>query len=274
MKKIYFMGGLPRSGSTLLTCLLNQNPEVYSSHASELLNSMNKYRYMIAEYEAFRLGLMKENYLSIFKNMPHSFYENEKKPIIIDKNRAWGAPFSLDIANDFTDNIKIIYVYRPILEVLASFIQLARKNPQTNFIDVEILRDDFLTQYYRPIDDVRCDWLMRPNGNIDTPLLPLGMALKEEYKHMFHIVHYDDIVSKTQETLSGIYNFLGIDDYTHNLKKLQPYSNPEDANVLGVPDLHKVRSNIKKESLPPEKVLSSYVIEKYKNVTTSMGMKE
>jgi sulfotransferase len=274
MKKIYFMGGLPRSGSTLLTCLLNQNPEVYSSHASELLNSMNKYRYMIAEYEAFRLGLMKENYLSVFKNMPQSFYKNETKPIIIDKNRAWGAPFSLDIANDFTDNIKIIYVYRPILEVLASFVQLARKNPQTNYIDVGILNEDFVTQYYRPIDDVRCDWLMQPNGHIDSALLSLGMGLKEEYKHMFHIVHYDDIVSKTQETLSGIYNFLGIDDYTHNLKKLQPYSNPEDANILGVPELHKVRSKIKKESLPPEEVLSSYVIEKYKNVTTSMGMKE
>jgi len=274
MKKIYFMGGLPRSGSTLLTCLLNQNPEVFASHATEVLTSMNKYRQMVADFEPVQLGLMKENYFSVYKNIPQSFYKNKTKSIIIDKNRAWGAPFSLDIAKEFTDDIKIIYVYRPILEVLTSFIELTRKNPKTNYIDLSILREDFLTQYYRPIDDVRCDWLMRPNGNIDTSLLSLGMGLKEEYKHMFHIVHYGDIVSRTQETLSGIYNFLEIDDYIHDLEKLEPYSNPEDANVLGVPELHSVRSKIKKESLPPEKVLSNYVIEKYKNVTTSMGMKE
>jgi sulfotransferase len=266
------MGGLPRSGSTLLTCLLNQNPEVFASHATEVLTSMYKYRQMVADFEPVQLGLMKENYFSVYKNIPHSFYKNETKPIIIDKNRAWGAPFSLDIANDFTNDIKIIYVYRPILEVLTSFIQLVRKNPQTNYIDLSISREDFLTQYYRPIDDVRCDWLMRPNGVIDTALLSLGMGLKEEYKHMFHIVHYDELVSRPQEILSGIYNFLGINDYIHNLKKLEPYSNLEDANVLGLPQLHEVRKKIKKQSFPPEEVLSSYVIEKYKNITKSMGM--
>jgi sulfotransferase len=274
MKKIYFMGGLPRSGSTLLTCLLNQNPEIYASHASDLLTLMNKYKYSIPEYQSFQLNLLAENYFSVCNDMPQSFYKNETKPIIIDKCRGWGAPFSLEIAKGFTEDIKIIYVYRPILEVLASFIQVARKNPHANYIDAEILRDDFLTQYYRPLDDVRCDWLMKPNNNIDTALLSLGVALKDEYKHMFHIVNYDDIVNKTQETLSGIYNFLGIDDYTHDLKKLEAYSNPEDAKILGIPEMHSVRSKIKKQSLPPEKVLSSYVIEKYKNVTTSMGMKE
>lgn len=273
MEKIYFMGGLPRSGSTLLTCLLNQNPTIFASHASEILTIMNKYKYMIADFEVVKLGLMTENYFSVYKNIPQSFYETETKPIIIDKNRAWGAPYSLDIANDFTNDIKIIYVYRPILEILTSYIRLLNKHPKTNHIDLEIRSQDFLTQYYRPIDDVRCDYLMRPNSVIDTALLALGVALKEEYKHLFHIVHYDDLVAKTQETLSGIYNFLGIDDYTHDLENLEPYWNPEDEKVFGLSDLHVVRSEIKKEYLPPEQVLSSYVIEKYKNVTKDMGMR-
>jgi sulfotransferase len=274
MKKIYFMGGLPRSGSTLLTCLLNQNPTIFASHASEVLTIMNKYKYMIADFEVVKLGLMTENYFSVYRDIPQSFYKNETKPIIIDKNRGWGAPYSLEIANDFTDNIKIIYVYRPILEVLASYIQLLNKNPKTNHIDLEIRNQDFLTQYYRPIDDVRCDYLMRPNSVIDTALLALGVALKEEYKHLFHVVNYDDLVTNTQETLSGIYNFLGIDDYTHDLENLESYWNSEDANVFGLPGLHEVRSQIKKESVPPERVLSNYVMEKYKNITKNMGMNE
>ena len=36
MKKIYFAAGFPRSGSTLLASLLNQNPEIYSEHSDTL----------------------------------------------------------------------------------------------------------------------------------------------------------------------------------------------------------------------------------------------
>lgn len=212
--------------------------------------------------------------MAIYYDMAQSYYKVEEKPFIIDNNRKWGAPFSLDIAKDISDNVKIIYVYRPILEVLASFIRIANKNPGTNFIDVGIKQQDFLQQYYRPIDDTRCDWLMRANGLIDSSLLSLGVALQKEYKHMFHIVSYDDIVNNTQNTLSSIYKFIGVDDYIHNLSSIEEYHNPLDESVLGAPDLHKVRPKIKRVSPPPEEVLSEYVIQKYGNATLSMGMKK
>ena len=40
MKSIYFLGGLPRSGNTLLSALLNQNPDIYVSPLSPLLNNL------------------------------------------------------------------------------------------------------------------------------------------------------------------------------------------------------------------------------------------
>ena len=39
-KKYYFMGGLPRSGSTLLSTILNQNPRFYSGPSSPVLSAM------------------------------------------------------------------------------------------------------------------------------------------------------------------------------------------------------------------------------------------
>ena len=39
-KKYYFMGGLPRSGSTLLSSILNQNPRFYSGPSSPVLGAM------------------------------------------------------------------------------------------------------------------------------------------------------------------------------------------------------------------------------------------
>ena len=40
MKKFYFMAGLPRAGSTLLSTLLNQNPRLYSGPSSPVLGAM------------------------------------------------------------------------------------------------------------------------------------------------------------------------------------------------------------------------------------------
>ena len=36
MKTLYFLGGFPRSGSTLLGSLLNQHPDIYVSPTSPL----------------------------------------------------------------------------------------------------------------------------------------------------------------------------------------------------------------------------------------------
>ena len=36
----YFMAGLPRSGSTLLSALLNQNPDIHSEPSSPLCGMM------------------------------------------------------------------------------------------------------------------------------------------------------------------------------------------------------------------------------------------
>jgi len=40
MKDIYFLGGLPRSGNTLLSSILNENPSVYCSPISPLLDNL------------------------------------------------------------------------------------------------------------------------------------------------------------------------------------------------------------------------------------------
>ena len=42
MKTFYFLAGLPRSGSTVLASILNQNPEVYVTPTSPMLDLLVK----------------------------------------------------------------------------------------------------------------------------------------------------------------------------------------------------------------------------------------
>ena len=39
-KQFYFMAGLPRSGSTMLSAILNQNSKIYSGPSSPILGLM------------------------------------------------------------------------------------------------------------------------------------------------------------------------------------------------------------------------------------------
>ena len=46
MKKLKFLAGIPRSGSTLLTSLLNQRPDTYASNTSNLADMLRTFEHL------------------------------------------------------------------------------------------------------------------------------------------------------------------------------------------------------------------------------------
>ena len=256
------MAGLPRSGSTLLSAILNQNPDIYASPQTDLLQMMYLLDSNVAGFESYRAGINHDGYKNAIVNLGESFYANRSEQFIIDKNRAWGTPYNLNLARLLNPEVRIILPYRPIVEILASFIRLARKNPEVNFIDRGLSSNDFYSSYYRTLDDARCDYLMRPNGEIDQALLSL--ALSKEYPENFLLINYHDLISSPASIFSEIYKFLQIPEFTHTFKRLkQDERHLFDSEVFGIPDLHNIRSEIKSTSLKPESVLSDYVVNKY-----------
>jgi sulfotransferase len=257
------MGGLPRSGSTLLTAILNQHPDIYASPQSNLLNMSYVLEKEIYDSESWLSGLQHEDYENTLNNLGNLFYSNVKKPIIIDKNRAWGTPGNNFIAKRLSDNPKTIIVLRPILEVLSSFVRLAEKNPN-NFIDRVIKNEDFYVKYYRDTNDVRCDYLMRANGEIDQALLAIATLVKNP--ESCHIVWYEDLINDSQKCLSNMYQFLEVEDFKHNFKNIKQLDKHNDETLFGIKDLHKIASTIKASKSKPDLVLSNYTINKYSNI--------
>jgi sulfotransferase len=257
------MGGLPRSGSTLLTAILNQHPKVYSSPQSELINMYWGLRKEIFNSESFKSNLMQEGYQNALNSLGNVMYSHIDKPIVIDKSRAWGTPGNQVIAETLNKNPKTILVMRPILEVLSSFVKLAEANPD-NFIDQNINYEDFYVKYYREINDARCDYLMRSNGEIDLQLLAIATLVQKP--ESCHIVWYEDLIANSQKTLSGIYEFLEIDDFKHNFANIKQLDKHNDSLVFGIKDLHTISSTIKPSQTKPERILSNYVLSKYSNV--------
>ena len=88
--KLNFLSGIPRSGSTLLTSLLNQRPDTYASNTSNLCDMVLAFNYLwetnTANPVAKLDGLTEEECILLLQKQR---YAKINKPIIFDKGRGW-----------------------------------------------------------------------------------------------------------------------------------------------------------------------------------------
>lgn len=263
-KQYFFLAGLPRSGSTLLSCILNQNPEIYCSNESPICDLLYRTEMYFVESKGYNSSQNKDGHFEVCKSIIENYYKNKPQPFIIDKFRSWGTPDNLFLARKYiTQDVKIICPVRPITEILASFIKLFDEHEdRQNFVDMNIVNHNRFI--YRSLNDARCDELMIPNGPIDTPLFAISQSKSPENEGVFHFVEYDDLILNTEKTIKNIYNFLDIKYFQHDFGNIYQ-SNEINHEYHNLPNMHVVREKIEKKSTSPEKILSEYVINKYKN---------
>jgi sulfotransferase len=261
-KTFHFLAGLPRSGNTLLSSIFNQNPDIYSSPLSPLpsflwdIASNLDDREHIARTESNKQRT--QNFLLSFLD---NFYKDVNKPVIIDREKAWGTPDNLELIKKYiTPNPKIIFTVRDILEILASF-----SNLDFNFWKNQAENNNYFAANYRSREDLICEHLMATNGMIDKALLSLAPAFWEENKGIFHIVEYRDLIDKPEETMSKIYAFLEMPSYDHDFTNIKKAEEDND-EAVGLPKtLHDVRKSLS-DSITNTDMLSDYVKHKYSNM--------
>ena len=136
------------------------------------------------------------------------YYKNWNYKYIIDRGPAGTISNLKLLKKHFKKEIKVIFLVRPILEVLASWITWANKTP-----------DNYLKKVATNPTEA-CHWLMSKKSQITMELLCMQNLLKPENKHHVHFVDYKDIVSKPGSTLKEIYKFLGIPPFKHRFVEL------------------------------------------------------
>ena len=262
-KTFYFMAGLPRSGSTMLSSILNQNPRFYSGPSSPVLGVMYAIQDNFTNNELYHGYPKPEQVDTIIGSVIQNFYEDIDKPVVIDKNRAWTArvPF---IEGYIKQKAKIIVPVRRIDEILTSMLTMIHRNPfqegqaRINFIDEQLVKTNI------PINDInRCHWLLNPNGILYEALNAIKIGVDQQYKNRFHFVDYNDLINNTQEELNKIYSFLGEEPFQHTFDSLSNQSRENDLDTYGLSDMHEVRPKVKKTSPSPSSVLPKEILELY-----------
>jgi sulfotransferase len=259
---MFFLAGLPRSGSTLLRSILNQNPELYSGPISpsvELLYYTDKY---FQSSEMLLASPNPQGCYDVLSNIMDHFYSNimerEGKSKIIEFNRA--IPNNIERFRTYIkEDIRIVCPVRSIPEILASFISLIHKNSdKVSFVDQYLIDKGIEVN-----DDTRCDYLMSDYGIVGQALFAMSRPYLRGEEELLKIVEYDDLVERTDEVMNEIYEFWGLERWSHTYVDLENKFPENDIFQYNLDGMHTIGKVIKKTCKKPEEVLSTEIIEKY-----------
>lgn len=261
-KQYYFMAGLPRSGSTLLSSILNQNPRFYSGPSSPVLSTMFAIEDHLLKDELFHGYPKLEQANQIVSNIIRQYYSDVTQNVIIDKNRAWTARVPY-IEGYIRQKAKIICPVRDIDEILTSMIVMIRRNPykegnlRINFIDEQLIKLNIPLS-----DDNRCEYIASPDGILGQSLNAIIEGFNQGFGDRIHFVEYKDITNNPEETLGKLYEFLGEEYYEHTFDNLANHNRENDIQTYGLADMHEVRKQLKNTAPSPKEILSPYILEK------------
>jgi sulfotransferase len=128
-KQIVFLSGLPRTGSTLLTSILSQNPDIYvdgNSALERVLYGVHQTCNVVAReglVRTYRTDFTEE----LLAAIPRLFYQKVTQKIIVEKDRGWGRDL-FDLMKFVTSQPKILMLVRPINEIVTSFVAFRKRN--------------------------------------------------------------------------------------------------------------------------------------------------
>jgi len=251
MKLHYFISGLPRSGSTLLSSILRQNPEFYADIASPV-EALTEISIDVITSSEINIIATEEQRKNLMYGIFDGYYKHIDKPVIFDSSRHWTK--KTHFLKALFPYTKILCPVRDIVSILNSFEVISSKNPfHTKTLTCEYNRNVFM----------RCDEMMdKKDGVVAGPWISLqeGYALNPE---MIYFIEYENLCKEPEKTMKGIYEFLEKPYYFHDFENLE-YSNDNFDKTRNLNGLHTVKKRV--EYKPPRNILPPEVVKKYKEM--------
>ena len=250
--RYHFITGLPRSGSTLLSALLLQNPRFHAGMTSPVGGLFKGMLNQLGAGSEFGPVVTKEQRRRLSRGLFDSYYADQVgKEVIFDTNRMWSA--QMPALMDLFPGAKLIACVRNVAWVMDSIERRYRANPY------EITRL-FSDDTERNTVYSRVDTLAQRNRMVGYPWTALKEAFYGEHAASLLLVDYDLLAQAPQKVLPLVYQFLGEPEYTHNFEQVQ-YDAPEFDEALGLHGLHQVRPKVglqRRETILPPDLFEQY----------------
>lgn len=233
MRKFYYISGLPRSGSTLLTNILLQNPKFATTATSSLLEFLLQVRDNWTKLEGHTAHPDGQDKWEVIKSIMQSYHKTDKN-IIFDKNRGWSNHIEF-IEKVTGEKTKIIACVRNLEEICASFEKLYRKNRANGEIHGE-----FSNTKMKTIDGRVSVWTS-DEGVLGRPYVSLLDTIQRGLGDRILFFAYEDWTSRPNEMFRKLYEFIGQDYFQHDFENIQQVIRENDAGYGWGEDLHEIK---------------------------------
>lgn len=246
-KPMHFISGLPRSGSTLLSAILRQNPSFYagiSSPVSGLFDSIISQLSAGSEFAALVNEKQKKNLL---KGLFTAYYQEQANTrVVFDTNRAWCSRMSA--LNSLFPESKVICCVRDVAWIMDSLERQYQQNPFENTLL-------FNNAVERNTVYSRVDTLGQRDRMVGFSWCALKEAVYSPYAGSLLLVDYELLTRSPEAVMRLIYQFIDEPYFDHDFDQLE-YDTPGFDQYLGLPGLHRVNKKVQAETresiLPPD----------------------
>lgn len=250
-KNYHFITGLPRSGSTLLSSILSQNPKFHSSISDPLATLVKGVVETSQDGPGMRSEVPKERRKNLVYHLFEGYYTDVDKPVIFNTNRAWS--YLTPLIRTLYPKSRMLLCVRDIRWILDSFEQAHRRDPLT--------KNSFGGSLGGSVYS-RATALMEDDGIVGFPYIGLKQAITGAEKKMIMLIEYDQLCKNPQGMMQAVYNFIGEEYYPHDFNDVEARWDEYDAEI-GT-DLHSVRKKV--EYIPRETILPPDLISRYSNM--------
>jgi len=234
-RKFHFISGLPRSGSTLLAAILNQNPRFRAGMTSPLADIMGMVIAEASSKNDFSFAVSEEQRVSLVRGLVENFYAGSAgADVVFDTSRLWCSRMKL--IETLFPQAKVIACVRQLSWVLDSMERLVRNSP----VGVsKVFRFDTNTTVYS-----RSEALTDPRGMVGFAYQSVKDAFYGQYAPgQLLLLTYESLVGNPAATLKALYQFIGEPWFDHDFDNIEFDASEFDERV-GMPGLHTVRRKL------------------------------
>ena len=233
-KKLFFLVAMPRSGNTLFTSIMNQNPEIAVTPNSITLEII-KDLFLLKETDVFQNYPDHKSLDNILDSVYDTYYKDWPQRIIIDRGPVMTPGNFLLMQKHFKRPFKCIVILRDLMDVLASYMKWYTENP-----------DSFVNRYNLKNDEEKLSMIMNNKGAVAKDLEAIKNAYK--YPDICHFVKYDDLVAQPEQEFKKIYEFINEPYFNHRFQDLQQVEvngMKYDDTIVGK-NMHTIRNVVRK----------------------------
>ena len=247
----HFISGLPRSGSTLLSAILRQNPRFHCGVTSPVASFFSAIVSQVSVGSDWAPQGSTDQRRTILHGLFESYYAAHPQPVVFDTNRVWSS--KLPALLDLYPQAKVISCVRNVAWVMDSLERLYRANPYEN-------TRLFANDAERSTVFSRVETLAQRTRLVGIAWAGLKEAFYSEQGHAMLVIDYDILAQRPKDVIQLVYSFLGEQPFEHDYDNIQ-YDTPDYDEGLGLIGLHKVRPKVgfeKRQTVLPPDLFEQY----------------